>query len=50
MFASQDGHTATAQLLVEAGADKDATNEVRDNKRVQQVHGQEEEVLLGLWT
>ena len=30
MHASWKGHTATAQLLVEAGADKEAKNKVRD--------------------
>ena len=30
MFALQNGHTATAQLLVEAGADKEAKSKVRD--------------------
>jgi len=33
MIASQRGHTATAQLLVEAGADKEAKNKVRDCAR-----------------
>jgi len=30
MLASKHGHTATAQLLVEAGADKEAKEKVRD--------------------
>ena len=30
MHASWKGHTATAQLLVEAGADKEAKEKVRD--------------------
>jgi len=30
MRASQDGHTAIVQVLLEAGADKDATNRVRE--------------------
>ena len=33
MHASQHGHTATAQLLVEAGADKEAKSKVRDCAR-----------------
>jgi len=33
MIASHNGHTATAQLLVEAGADKEAKNKVRDCAR-----------------
>jgi len=33
MIASQNGHTATAQLLVEAGANKEAKNKVRDCAR-----------------
>ena len=33
MHASWKGHTATAQLLVEAGADKEAKNKVRDCAR-----------------
>jgi len=33
MIASQHGHTATAQLLVEAGADKEAKSKVRDCAR-----------------
>jgi ankyrin repeat protein len=30
MDASRNGHTATVELLLAAGADKDAKNEVRD--------------------
>ena len=33
MLASWKGHTATAQLLVEAGADKEAKEKVRDCAR-----------------
>ena len=33
MIASKHGHTATAQLLVEAGADKEAKQKVRDGAR-----------------
>ena len=33
MFALQNGHTATAQLLVEAGANKEAKQKVRDCAR-----------------
>ena len=33
MLASKHGHTATAQLLVEAGADKEAKSKVRDCAR-----------------
>ena len=33
MLASENGHTATAQLLVEAGADKEAKQKVRDGVR-----------------
>ena len=33
MIASQRGHTATAQLLVEAGANKEAKQKVRDCAR-----------------
>ena len=32
MIASQNGHTATAQILVEAGANKEAKNKVREEK------------------
>jgi len=38
MGASQEGHTATVQLLLEAGADKDATDEVRERKRKSRSH------------
>ena len=31
MFASQDGHTATVQVLVDAGADTEARDKVRKN-------------------
>jgi len=33
MFALQDGYVATAQLLVEAGADKDTKDKVRAIER-----------------
>ena len=33
MLATGKGHTATAQLLVEAGADKEAKSKVRDCAR-----------------
>ena len=33
MLATGKGHTATAQLLVEAGADKEAKQKVRDGAR-----------------
>ena len=32
MFAAQDGHTASVQVLVGAGADKDAKDKVRKNE------------------
>jgi len=53
MYASQNGHTATAQLLVEAGADKDAKNEVGQYERIHGPTGtwtRGGSVAIGLWT
>jgi ankyrin repeat protein len=33
MYASRNGHTATMELLLGAGADKEAKSEVRETKR-----------------
>jgi ankyrin repeat protein len=33
IWASNKGHTATVQLLLGAGADKDAENQVREKKK-----------------
>jgi len=32
MKASENGHTATVQVLLEAGADKDVKNDVRESE------------------
>ena len=38
MYASENGHTATVELLLGAGADTDAKNEVRERKREYYTH------------
>jgi len=38
MMASRNGRTATVQLLLEAGADKDAKSKVRERKRENYTH------------
>jgi ankyrin repeat protein len=38
MMASIKGYTATVQLLLEAGADKDAKSRVRETKRKHHTH------------
>jgi len=38
MAASRFGYTATVELLLGAGADKDAKNEVRERKRGRSTH------------
>ena len=38
MMASIKGYTATVQLLLEAGADKEAKDKVRETKRKNHTH------------
>jgi ankyrin repeat protein len=38
MLASQNGHTATVQLLLEAGADKEAKGQVTKRERKDHAH------------
>ena len=38
MYASYEGHTATVELLLEAGADKEAKNEVSERMRESESH------------
>jgi ankyrin repeat protein len=38
MWASQEGDTATVQVLLRAGADKEARNAVRDRKSDSHAH------------
>jgi len=47
MGASYYGHAATVQLLLEAGADKDAKDDVRDRKRARGLHYCGERVCEG---
>ena len=38
MLASKYGHTATVELLLGAGADKDAKDKVRETKRAKELN------------